>query len=158
VLSTTPFHQRMIAISLKGDYSQYVIIDAYSKPRNILGVLENFGFHNYDNEYNEFTRVYQQIKDMSRPFVELVRLIQNAGMSKAEITSLLEISKDYPRVSSQYEKLKADTNVLENEISNLAKVQQRLSGSISNLHKTENQLQLAIKEFQAKLAKLDLQR
>lgn len=34
----------------EGDYNQYVPIDAYSKPRNILGVLETFGFHNYAND------------------------------------------------------------------------------------------------------------
>lgn len=34
----------------ESDYSQYVPIDTYSKPRNILGVLEIFGFHNYAND------------------------------------------------------------------------------------------------------------
>jgi hypothetical protein len=34
----------------EGDYNQYVPIDVYSKPRNILGVLETFGFHNYAND------------------------------------------------------------------------------------------------------------
>ncbi|MGH9982502.1 MAG: hypothetical protein ACRD8W_00925 [Nitrososphaeraceae archaeon] len=34
----------------EGDYSQYVPSDAYSKPRNILGVLEIFGFHDYAND------------------------------------------------------------------------------------------------------------
>jgi hypothetical protein len=94
---------------------------------------------------------------MARPFIELVRLNQNTEMSKDEITSLLVISKDYPRVTSRYEKLKADTNLLENEISNLAKDRQRLSSVISNLHKPENQLQLATKELQVKYAR-ELQR
>jgi hypothetical protein len=34
----------------EGDYNQYLTIDAYSKPRNILGVLQNFGFHDYAND------------------------------------------------------------------------------------------------------------
>jgi len=34
----------------EGDYNQYVPIDAYSKPRNILGVLQIFGFHDYAND------------------------------------------------------------------------------------------------------------
>lgn len=34
----------------EGDYSPYVAIDAYSKPRNILGILEIFGFHDYAND------------------------------------------------------------------------------------------------------------
>jgi hypothetical protein len=34
----------------EGDYNQYVPTDAYSKPRNILGVLEIYGFHDYAND------------------------------------------------------------------------------------------------------------
>ncbi|MGI0044525.1 MAG: hypothetical protein ACRD47_12530, partial [Nitrososphaeraceae archaeon] len=34
----------------EGDYNQYVPIDAYSKPSNILGVLEIHGFHDYAND------------------------------------------------------------------------------------------------------------
>jgi chromosome segregation ATPase len=49
-------------------------------------------------------------------------------------------------------------NILENEISNLANDRQRLSDSFSNLRKAENQLQLTIKELQAKRPKLVLQR
>jgi hypothetical protein len=33
----------------EGDYGQHVPIDIYSKPRNVLGVLEIFGFHDYPN-------------------------------------------------------------------------------------------------------------
>lgn len=35
---------------MRGDYNQYVPVDAYFKPRNILGVLEMFGFHDYPND------------------------------------------------------------------------------------------------------------
>lgn len=34
----------------EGDYNQYMPIDVYSKPRNILGILEIFGFHDYAND------------------------------------------------------------------------------------------------------------
>ena len=34
----------------EGDYNQYLTIDAYSKPKNILDVLEIFGFHDYAND------------------------------------------------------------------------------------------------------------
>lgn len=34
----------------EGDYNQYIPTDTYSKPRNILGVLEIFGFHDYAND------------------------------------------------------------------------------------------------------------
>jgi hypothetical protein len=106
----------------------------------------------------EFANVYLQIKDNPWGYVDFVKLAQSLGISDGEVIKLIEITKDYPRVTSIYEKLKADINLLENEISNLAKDRQRLSDVISNLCKTENQLQLTIKELQAKLAKLDLQR
>ena len=34
----------------EGDYSKYIPIDQYSVPRNILGVLRVFGFHDYAND------------------------------------------------------------------------------------------------------------
>jgi hypothetical protein len=34
----------------EGDYSKYIPIDQYSVPRNILGVLHAFGFHDYAND------------------------------------------------------------------------------------------------------------
>ncbi len=106
----------------------------------------------------EFTKVYLQIKDNPWAYVNFVKLAQNSGIGDGEILKLLEISKDHPSATSKYEKLKADTNLLENEISNLAKDRQRLSDGNENLRKTENQLQLSIKEMQAKIARLDLQR
>jgi Asp/Glu/hydantoin racemase len=45
----------------------------------------------------EFTKVYPQIKDNPWPYVNLVKLIQNAGMSDGEVIELLKIA----RTSSQ---------------------------------------------------------
>jgi predicted nuclease with TOPRIM domain len=70
--------------------------------------------------------------------VKFVRLIRDAGMGEDQVINLFEIWKDIPRVISQYEKLKAEINPLENEKSNLAKECQRLSDDISNLCRTEN--------------------
>ena len=78
-------------------------------------------------------------------------------MGEDDVAKLLEITKDYPRVRSQYEKLNAEINSLENRKSNLAKEYQQSSNGISNLRKTESQLQLNIKGLQAKQAKLNLQ-
>jgi hypothetical protein len=143
-------------------------IELYDKQSTPLEVVKELGLEadeaiRLHREYfkllgcNDFTKVYLQIKDNPWPYVNFVKLAQNSGMSDDEVIKLLEMTKDYPRVTSRYEKLKADTNVLENEISNLAKVRPRLSDSISNLRKSENQLQLTIKGLQAKQAKLKLQ-
>lgn len=85
----------------------------------------------------EFARVYQGISDDPWPFVKYVKLVQDAGLGE-QVIKLIEITKEYPRVTSQYEKRNADMNILENEISNMAKDRQRLSDSISNLRKAEN--------------------
>lgn len=108
--------------------------------------------------FTEFARVYQGISDDPWPFVNFVMLVQDAGLGEEQVIKLIEITKEYPRVTSQYEKRNADMNILENEISNLAKDRQRPYDSISNLRKAENQLQLTIKELQAKHPKLVLQR
>jgi hypothetical protein len=34
----------------EGDYNKYLPIDLYSAPKNILGVLQTYGFHDYANE------------------------------------------------------------------------------------------------------------
>ena len=60
---------------------------------------------------NEFTKVYLQIKDNSWPYVNLVKLSQNSGMSDGEVIELLEIAKGHlPRVKLEYDRLKAELN------------------------------------------------
>jgi hypothetical protein len=59
--------------------------------------------------------------------------------------SVIEISKDHlPRVTSQYEKLKAEINSLEYEKSNSANECQRLFDGITGMNKRVDQLQLTM--------------
>jgi predicted transcriptional regulator len=107
----------------------------------------------------EFTRVYQWIKDDPWPFVNLVKLIQNAGMDEDQVNNLLNISKNHlPRVTAEYEKLKTEVNSLEYQKSNLAKGYERLRKEIAELNKTVDQLQLSKKELDDENSKLDLQK
>jgi predicted transcriptional regulator len=144
--------------------------ELYSEQKTPLQVAITLGLKadeaiNLHQEYfkllgiNEFTRIYPEIKENPWPFVKLVKLAQDEGMSEVQLVELLKVANGHlPRVTSQYEKLKAEINSLEYEKSNSAKDYQQLRDGISNLHKTENQLQLTIEELQRKKAKLDLQR
>jgi predicted transcriptional regulator len=107
----------------------------------------------------EFTRVYQWIRDDPWPFVNLVKLIQNAGMDEDQVNNLLNISKNHlPRVTAEYEKLKTEVNSLEYQNSNLAKGYQRLCKEIAELNKTVDQLQLTKKELNDENSKLEFQK
>jgi hypothetical protein len=75
---------------------------------------------NYYHDYfkllciTEFTRVYLQIKDNPWPFVDLVKLVQNARMSDAEVVELLKIANGYlPRVRLECDRLKEEKSSLE---------------------------------------------
>lgn len=65
----------------------------------------------YHQEYfmllglTEFTKVYLQIKNNPWPYVNLVKLTQNAGMGDDEVIELLKIANGYlPRVRLEFEK------------------------------------------------------
>jgi predicted transcriptional regulator len=127
--------------------------ELYSEQKTPLQVAITLGLKadeaiNLHQEYfkllgvNEFTRIYPEIKENPWPFVKLVKLAQDEGMSEVQLVELLKVANGHlPRVTSQYEKLKAEINSLEYEKSNSAKDYQQLRDGISNLHKTENQLQ-----------------
>lgn len=51
--------------------------------------------------------VFTQIKDNPWPFVNLVKLIQNAGMGDSKVVELLKIANGYlPRVRLEYDRLR----------------------------------------------------
>jgi hypothetical protein len=107
---------------------------------------------------NEFTIVYLEIKDDPWPFVKLVKLVKDAGMSDDQVINLLQIVNDHlPRVTSEYEKLKAEINSLEYEKSNSAKQYQQLCDRILELNNRVDQLQLTVKELEDTKAKLEIQ-
>jgi hypothetical protein len=106
----------------------------------------------------EFTRVYQEIKDDPWPFVKLVKVVQDEGISEDQVVQLLKIANNYlPRVTSQYEKLKANVNSLEFEKSNSARQYQQLCDRVFALNNRVDQLQLTVKESEDTKAKLEIQ-
>ena len=107
----------------------------------------------------EFTKVYLQIKDNPWAYVNLVQLIQNAGMGNGEVEELLKIAKGHlPRVGLEYDRLKAELSSLEDEKSDSAKDYHRLCNEILGMEITVDQLQLTIRESIAEKAKLELQK
>ena len=116
----------------------------------------------YHHEYfmllgiTEFTKIYLQIKDNPWPYVNLVRLIQNARMSDGEVVELLKIANGYlPRVRLEYDRLKeekssleAELNTWKAEISNAVRIYQRFCDRNLELKKREDELQHSINELE----------
>jgi hypothetical protein len=80
---------------------------------------------NYYHQYfmllgiTEFTRVYLQIKDNPWPYVNLVKLVQNSGISDREVEELLKIANGHlPLVRLEYNKAKAELNSWKAELDN----------------------------------------
>jgi hypothetical protein len=94
----------------------------------------------------EFTTVYIQIKDNPWPFVNLVKLIQNSGMSDVEVVELLKIANGYlPRVRLEYDKVKEE---IKSGKAELKKREDELQLSISELERKETRLNESLLEFQ----------
>lgn len=73
----------------------------------------------------EFSKVYLQIKDNPWPYMNLVRLAQNSGMSNDDVVALLNTAKGHlPRVKLEYDRVKAELNSLKDEKSKSAKEHQ----------------------------------
>jgi hypothetical protein len=57
----------------------------------------------------EFTRIYLHIKDNPWPYVNLIRLVQNAGMGDVEVKELLKIANEHlPRARLEDESLRGN--------------------------------------------------
>jgi hypothetical protein len=110
----------------------------------------------------EFTRIYPQIKDNPWPYVNLVNLIQNAGISGDDVVELLRIANGHlPMVRLEYDRLKQDKNSLQSEINSLeaekrnsVRIYQGFCDRNLTLKKREAELQLTVKELEAKVAEL----
>ncbi len=111
----------------------------------------------------EFTKVYLQIKDNPWPYVNLVKLVQNAEMCDTEVLELLKIANGYlPRVRLEFDRLKEEKNSLEAqmnswkaELTNTVQIYQQFCDRILGLKKREDELQLSINELEAKEAELN---
>jgi predicted transcriptional regulator len=106
----------------------------------------------------EFTRVYPQIKDNPWPYVNLVKLAQNSGISEGEVTELLEISKGHlPRVRLEYDRVneeisshKAELNSWRAELNNIARTYQQFVDRNIELKRREDELLLSVGELEAR--------
>ena len=119
----------------------------------------------YHQEYfmllglTEFTRIYIQIKDNPWPFVNLVKLIQNSGISDREVVELLGIANRYlPRVRLEYDRVKAELNSLEAKKLNLINEHQQQGDEISNLHTEIDCLQSVLGKLRHEEAALNQQK
>ena len=66
----------------------------------------------------EFTKVYLQIKDNPWPYVNLVRLIQDARIGDGEVVELLRIANGYlPRARLEYNRCREEKSSLQAELS-----------------------------------------
>ena len=124
---------------------------------------------NYYHQYfmllgiTEFTKAYLQVKDNPWPFVNLVKLAQNAKIGEGEVVELLKIANGYlPRIRLEYDRLKDEKSSLESElnswkaeISNAVRIYQQFVDRNIELKKREDELQLTINELEAKEAELN---
>jgi hypothetical protein len=123
---------------------------------------------NYYHDYfkllciTEFTRVYLQIKDNPWPFVDLVKLVQNSGISDREVIELLRIANRHlPRIRLEYDRVKEEINLSKAELNswkasttNEVRVYQDFCNRNLTLKKREDELQQTINELEAKKAEL----
>src|ERR671919_1771169 len=97
----------------------------------------------------EFTKVYLQIKDNPWPYVNLVRLAQDAEMSDDEVVELLRIANRYlPAVRMEYNRLKEEKNSLEANVEESARTSQEISDQITSERRTLEQFRVFIKHQQ----------
>ena len=105
----------------------------------------------------EFTRVYLQIKDNPWPYVNLVQLAHNSGISDMEVEELLKVANGcLPRVRLEHDRLNAELNSLKAETSNIARTYQQFVDRNIELKNREDELLKTIGELEAK--KIELQK
>ena len=105
----------------------------------------------------EFTRAYLQVKDNPWPFINLVKLTQNSGISENEVLMLLKIANGYlPRIRLEYDRLKGENNSMKAELNNTVRTYQDFCDRNLRLCRREHELQLSISELEAK--KFELQK
>jgi hypothetical protein len=119
---------------------------------------------NYYHDYfkllciTEFTGIYLQIKDNPWPFVNLVKLVQNAGVKDAEVVELLRIANGYlPRIRLECDRVREEKNLSKAELnswkaatSNEVRTYQQFVDRNIELKKREDELQLNVDKLEAK--------
>src|SRR5919106_1993322 len=110
----------------------------------------------------EFTKVYLEIKNNPWPFINLVKLTQNAGMGDDEVVELLKIANGYlPRVRLEYGRVideinwcKAELNSWKAALNNEVRVYQDFCDRNLALKNREGELQLSISDLETKKSEL----
>ena len=110
----------------------------------------------------EFTKVYLQIKDNPWAYVNLVQLIQNAGMGDGEVVELLKIANrhlprvrlEYDRINEETNSVKAELNSSKAELNNIALTYQQFVDRNIALKRREDELQHSVNELEAKESEL----
>ena len=122
----------------------------------------------YHQEYymllgcTEFTKVYLQIKENPWPYVNLVKLTQNARMNDSEVVELLKIAKEHlPKVRLEYDRVKEEINSSKAElsswkaaVSNEVRIYQDFCDRNLALKKREDELQHGVNELETKETEL----
>jgi hypothetical protein len=103
----------------------------------------------------EFTKVYLQIKDNPWPYVNLVKLAQNSGISDGEVEELLKVANNcLPRVRLEHDRLNAELNSLKAETSNIVRTYQQFVDRNVALKNREDELVSTINELEFKKTEL----
>jgi hypothetical protein len=117
----------------------------------------------YHQEYfmllgcTEFTKAYLQVKDNPWPFISLVKLSQNSGISDSEVLELLKIANGYlPRIrlecgrfKEEMSSLQAEINSWRTELNNIARLYQQFVDRNIELKNREDGLQLNVDKLEA---------
>ena len=142
------------------------VFELYSQQKSPLQVAIALGLKaeeaiHYHQEYfmllgcTEFTKVYLQIKDNPWPYVNLVKLAQDAEMSDDEVVELLRIANRYlPAVRMEYNRLKEEKNSLEANVEESARTSQEISDQITSERRTLEQFRVFIKHQQQEIERL----
>jgi transcriptional regulator with XRE-family HTH domain len=146
------------------------VFELYSQDKTPLGVAIALGLKaddaiNLHREYfkllgcTEFTKVYLQIKDNPWPYVYLIKLAQDSGISDGEVLELLKIANgSLPRIKLEYDRLQAELISLVDEKRNSVKEYQCLCNEISEMKTSVDQLQLSIRESRDENSRLELEK
>ena len=105
----------------------------------------------------EFTKVYLRIKDNPWPYVNLVNLAQNSGISDGEVEELLKITNGcLPRVRLEYDRVNHEISIKKAELINTVQTYQDFCNRNTALKNREDELLKTINELEAK--KIELQK
>jgi hypothetical protein len=105
----------------------------------------------------EFTRVYLHIKDNPWPYVNLVQLAHNSGISDDEVIEHLAIAKGHlPRVRLEHDRILSDLNSRKAELNSITRTYQQFCDRNIELKNREDELVNTINELKTK--KIELQK